>query len=618
MKRPIPRWTSVGAVAASGALFMQCAGREPAVEQASAQAEGVSAKYDWLQFDGDALHSGNNALETSLSASNVAHLTQLFKVKLPARADGAAAVVANVATSSGTRDLVFLNTVAGHVVALDALTGATVWSHQNGAGSCRINGSGGACYTTSSPAVDPSRAFVYAYGLDGRVHKYAIADGAEMTSGGWPETTTLKGFDEKSSTPVTIASAKSGHTYLYQGNGGYPGDRGDYQGHVTAIDLASGAQNVFNMLCSNQTAHFAEKPGTPDCASVQGAVWARSGVVYDTATDRLYAATGNGNYNGTTDWGDSVVALHPDGSGTGGGPVDAYTPTNFQQLDSSDEDVGSTAPAILPSISGSGVAHVGVQSGKDAKLRLLNLDNLSGKGGPGHTGGELQILAVPQGGEVLTAIAIWVDAGVPWIFVANDNGIAALRATASAAGAPTLTKVWQSTPGGTSPLVANGVLYYATNGAVRALNPATGALLWSGAIGSVHWESPVIANGTLYITDESGSLTVFSVPAASRDAGAPDATIGSDICATIAERTTQTIKCPAGGTFKQVVFASYGTPTGACGTFKASGCAATASVADVASACVGKGSCTLNASNSVFGDPCSGTKKHLDVELSCR
>ena len=60
---------------------------------------------------------------------------------------------------------------------------------------------------------------------------------------------------------------------------------------------------------------------------MQSAVWARSGVVYDAATDRLYGATGNGNYNGTTDWGDTVFALHPDGTGANGRPLDAYTPT---------------------------------------------------------------------------------------------------------------------------------------------------------------------------------------------------------------------------------------------------------------------------------------------------
>jgi hypothetical protein len=112
-----------------------------------------------------------------------------------------------------------------------------VWSHQYAAGSCRINGGSIPCYTTSSPSIDPNRQYVYSYGLDGYVHKYQVGDGTEVMIGGWPELATLKGLNEKGSSALSIATASSGSAYLYVTNGGYPGDGGDYQGHVTAIDL---------------------------------------------------------------------------------------------------------------------------------------------------------------------------------------------------------------------------------------------------------------------------------------------------------------------------------------------------------------------------------------------
>jgi len=60
--------------------------------------------------------------------------------------------------------------------------------------------------------------------------------------------------------------------------------------------------------------------------------------------------------------------------------------------------LGSTAPAILPTPANSVVRHLAVQGGKDALLRLINLDNLSGQGAPGHTDGEIsQPIGVPQG-----------------------------------------------------------------------------------------------------------------------------------------------------------------------------------------------------------------------------
>jgi hypothetical protein len=43
--------------------------------------------YDWLQFGGDAQHSGNNTAETALDAGNVALLTQKYSATLPAIAD---------------------------------------------------------------------------------------------------------------------------------------------------------------------------------------------------------------------------------------------------------------------------------------------------------------------------------------------------------------------------------------------------------------------------------------------------------------------------------------------------------------------------------------------------
>ena len=47
-----------------------------------------------------------------------------------------------------------------------------------------------------------------------------------------------------------------------------------------------------------------------------------------------------------------------------------------------------------------------------------------------------------------------------------------------------------------------------------ALDPVTGNVLWTTTqIGGVHWESPVVANGMLYMTDESARLTAFALPA---------------------------------------------------------------------------------------------------------
>ena len=481
---------------------------------------GVAAQsayaYDWLQFNGDAAHSGNNAAETIIGAGNVASLTQKYQVTLRGNSDGPPVFLQGVSIPAGVKDLLFLTTTDGWTLALDAATGSEVWSHQYGANGC-IATNGSACFTTSSPAIDPDRQYVYSYGLDGKVHKYRVGDGAEITSGGWPQVTTLKGQTEKGSSALATATS-GGTSYLYVAHGGYPGDAGDYQGHVTAINLATGVQKVFHAACSGQTNHFALND--PSCSSTRNAIWARPGVIYDAGTDRIFVGTGNGSYNGGTtgtNWSESVLALNPDGSGASGKPIDSFTPATFQNLDNGDADLGSTAPAILPVPASSSVQHLAVQGGKDQKLRLIDLANLSGQNAPGHTGGEVQAaFNVPQGGGVPSQPAVWVNPAdsSTWIFVATANGISGLKLSVTG-GLPALAAQWQNAQGGTSPLVANGVLYYTGNGTVRALNPATGAQLWSGTgLGGTHWQSPIVANGVVYATGQGNKLTAFALPIA--------------------------------------------------------------------------------------------------------
>lgn len=474
----------------------------------------ASTSYDWLQFNFDPQHSGNDTRENKINAGNVSNLKELFQVSLPSIADGAPVYLSSVNTPSGLRNLLFVTGMGGHIVALGAISGARIWTKRYGPGSCKINNGSRTCYTTSSPVLDPNRQFVYSYGLDGKVHKFRVETGTEITTGGFPEVATRKPFDEKGSSALSFMVDASGTTFLYVTNGGYPGDAGDYQGHVTRINLATGAQRVFNTMCSNQSVHFLEKPGTPDCAGVQSAIWARPGVVYDAATNRIYMGTGNGTFLPSSHyWGDSILALTVGAAGANGDPLDSYTPTNYQQLQNTDEDLGSTAPAILPAPANSTVQNLAVQGGKDAKLRLLNLSNLSGQGGPGHTGGEVgTVIGVPQGGQVLTQPAVWVNPadGNTWVFVANANGISGLKLKLDALNVPQLQPMWQNLNGGTSPIVANGVLFYVGSANVWALDPINGNVLWHNTqIGSIHWESPIVANGVLYVTDGIGKLTAY-------------------------------------------------------------------------------------------------------------
>ena len=54
------------------------------------------------------------------------------------------------------------------------------------------------------------------------------------------------------------------------------------------------------------------------------------------------------------------------------------------------------------------------------------------------------------------------------------------------------------------------MLFYANGNHVDAYNPTTGAVVWTDAsLTPVHWQSPIVANGVLYIEDGGGHLYAY-------------------------------------------------------------------------------------------------------------
>nr|AIG56503.1 secreted protein [Achlya hypogyna] len=93
--------------------------------------------------------------------------------------------------------------------------------------------------------------------------------------------------------------------------------------------------------------------------------------------------------------------------------------------------------------------------------------------------------------------------------------------------------------------------------------------------------------------------------------------LGSILGGSAKEGNTLSFVCPAGEVISQVLFASYGTPTGTLPNYVVGWCAATQSVAIVQSLCLGAKSCKVRASDAVFGDPCYGTVKRLNAVVQC-
>jgi outer membrane protein assembly factor BamB len=458
---------------------------------AAAVAPTTSA-FEWPVFDGDPARSGNNLAEHQVGPQNVSRLAILWRQHLPMVADSAPVY----------RDgRLYLTLMDGSTVALDLQTGRVLWRATTK----------GPKFTTASPALDPSGRWVYAYGLDGFVHRYDTTTGQEGSGQGWPIRVTTWPQDEKGSSSLNIANGR-----LYVAISGYPSDGGHYAGHLVVIDLATAASTIFNTLCHDVTRLLTVESSQPTyCPYIHAGIWARQGAVVDPTTGDVFIATGDGPWNGTTNWGDSVLELSADGRTL----LDSYTPTDQDGLNSTDTDFGSSAPALLPEQLTSTTPFLAVQGSKDGKLRLLNRRNLSGQGRPGHVGGELQMLDAPRGCSVRTAPAVWVSPNdETWIFVANDCGLAGLELVTNTKGQSRLVQKWIDGPGGSSPLLANGVLYVAHSSALEARDPRTGRILWrssqlgdGGVIGPIHWQSPIIVDGRLIIADGAGDVIAFGL-----------------------------------------------------------------------------------------------------------
>jgi outer membrane protein assembly factor BamB len=493
------------------------AARAQAKAQSAAGAAQAAPAADWPMFDHDPQRSGVNGAETAVTPSTVGGLQRLWTTPLPEISGGSPILLSAVPMPDGTTaDLLVVTTTFGTTVALNAATGAAVW--QQTTSGPRIQNQ--RCQVCATPAADPSRQWIYAAGNDGAVHRYAAATGQEDQTAPWPVPVTLMNNYEKRSSALNVANG-----YLYVAMSGYNGDFGPYVGHILAIHLPDGASQVFNLLCSNQQRLLAspqvvQNPAA-SCSQREAGVWTRSGVVVDQSggpTDgSLFIASGNGPFDansGGTDYGDSVVRLSGDASTL----QDSYTPSNYAALDQGDIDLGSTAPVLLPVQSQSSTPYLLVQGGKDSVLRLLDRTRLGG------VGGELQAVELSSG-DVFSAPLAWQDPQGPdpagnntWLFADTNSALFGFRLVTDGDGRTTLQQQWKLSSGGTSPILAGGVLFVANQNGIAALDPHTGNELWSsgqqsagGNIGGVHWQSPILVNGRLYMADENGAVTAYSL-----------------------------------------------------------------------------------------------------------
>jgi outer membrane protein assembly factor BamB len=438
---------------------------------AVALAPGVAAAADWPLFGYTPARANTGPAPTGVTAANVSRLHQRT-VTLDGTVDSSPIYLGGVAVAGARRDALFVTTTYGRTEAIDAANGRVLWrytppSYGSYAGSARI--------TNMTPAADPDRTAIYAGAPDGRIVKLAVATGKVL----WARSITKDPTHEKLTSSLNVSRG-----LVVATTGGYIGDAPPYQGHVVTLDPGSGRiVHVWNSLCSNRRAII--QPSS--CRSSDSAIWARSGAVVDPATGNLLVATGNGPWNGHSDWGDSVIVLSPNASRI----VGHWTPPNQAELERTDADLGSTAPALL-------AGGWFVQGGKDGLLRLIS-PRLAA----------VQTVPTPGGTGLFSAPAVWQG---DRLFVATAAGTDAWRLRGGR-----LRKAWSNGNDGTSPVVAGGLLFVQGSGVIRVYLPASGRMVAELPCGDVHWQSPIVADGRVIAVEGnandhsvSGILDIYS------------------------------------------------------------------------------------------------------------
>lgn len=436
---------------------------------------GLVPGSDWREFDFNAQRTGVGPADTGITAADL-HDLRPRVVSLPGTVDSAPVELHGIRIGGRARDVVILTTAYGISLAIDPRTGRRLWTYVP-RGTAGLEG--GPQIATATPVIDPDRRFVYTASPDGFIHKLRVSTGHQV----WGRKITTDPRREKIEGALNIDAGA-----VIAATGGYDGDAPPYQGHVVMISRRSGhITHVFNTLCSNRR-HLIDPPSS--CPASDSAILEREGTVIEPGSGRILIATGNGPFNGSTNWGDSVLELSRSLR-----LLHNWTPTDQASLNRGDQDLGSTSPALLPVVEG---RHLAVQGGKDGILRLLDLRRLDGTthGAGPRTGGELQRIAAPGSTDVFTAPAVWRHGGHVYVFVTTFGGTAAYEL----GGNRRLFVAWSASRGGTSPVLAGGLLYvFDPSGQLVVRNPVSGRTLATLAAAPGHWNSPIVAGGRIIL-----------------------------------------------------------------------------------------------------------------------
>jgi hypothetical protein len=286
---------------------------------------------------------------------------------------------------------------------------------------------------------------------------------------------------------------------VYIAFGSYGGE-GDYHGWLFAYDSSSLLQTgVFDV--------------TPN--ALYGGIWQSGGGPSADANHSIYVTTGDGPFDanqGGMSYSDSFLRL-----GTAGGlsVADSFTPCDQATLEAAGEDVGASAPVLLPDSAGSSLQpHLLIGGSKGGSLYVLNRDNMGKFVGP-CPDSPTRVQTIPAGGgTILSTPLFWNNA----VYVAPGNGnlVSFPMSGGILASSPSASQSPETLgPQGATPVISSN----GTNNAILWLIDSSGALATPNTPAILRAYDPNNLSSEIYNSamaaasrDAAGLAVKFTVP----------------------------------------------------------------------------------------------------------
>lgn len=461
---------------------------------------------DWLTFGKTAQRQGYNGQETVLNGQTVSGLHQLWQFPMngpiltqPLLASG---IPLDDGTGTGNTvpvDLVYVADLTGLAAAFDAGSGGRVWATQLPAPQTLCGSApNGASGVMGTPAIDKALNRMWLVPGDGTLWALALDTGNPLP--GYP----LQIIDQSSQNGATFDYGAL--TYfngsLYVPTAGLC-DLPPYHGQLIKVTVGTNGTDTPQV-----TARWYPTGATgPD----GGGIWSFGGASIEADGSAVYVATGNSltaPENGG--YADQVVKLDPNLQ---------LLAANAPNLTGVDTDFGATPLLYQPANCPPQMAVMN----KTGELFVYNRDAAAIASGPAQRIAVMQNIA-PDGDFIglpaYDPVSQQLYLGNPKDDVSGTypHGLLAFGVASNC----TLSLRWQqtigtnATPGSDNPMippmVANGVVYYATGNAssVFAYDSA-GNYLWDSGqqINGGVFTSPTVVNGLLLVADFNGNLTAF-------------------------------------------------------------------------------------------------------------